>query len=307
MRNALLFIVTLFGATLCFGAEVYPNKPVRVVVGFSPGGFADLVARLISPQLGEQLGEPFVVDNRTGAAGTIATAIVAKSAPDGYTLLLAEPGLTINAALRKSLSYDVAKDFTPIVQIARVTDVLVVPPSLKINTIKEFIALAQANPGKLNFGSGGTGSTLHLYGELFNMAAKVNTTHVPYKGAAGTVTALLGDQIQMSFAAIPSVLQHVNSGRLRALAVTTDGKRSPLMPDVPSMSEAGIAGMAIYGWEGFIGPAGLPKRVVNKLHTQPTSALAPGRQGGGYYARIRTQEARGRHLLTCIVSRAQDR
>lgn len=274
MRNALLFVWTLFGASLCFGAEVYPSKPVRVIVPFAPGGTSDLTARVISQQLSEQLRKSFVVDNRAGASGTIGNGIVARSVPDGYTLMLNDTTLSIIPSLFKSLPFDIVKDFTAITQIIGNPHVLVVPPSIKVNTLQEYIALAQANPGKLNYGSAGLGSITHLSGELFNMAAKVNIAHIPYKGAGEAMGALLGGQIAMLITGISSVVPLVKTGKLRALAVTTDGKRSIAMPDVPSMSEMGISGMIIYAWYGLAGPAGMPKEVVNKLHAEVAKALA---------------------------------
>ena len=264
----------LFGASLCFGAEVYPIKTVRVVAPFAPAGISDIVARVISQQLSEQLGKTFIVDNRTGAGGIVGNGIVAKSAPDGHTLLMVNPAFTILPGISKALPYDTVKDFTPITQIMRVPSVLVVSPALNVNTLKEFVALAQANPGKFNYGSGGPGSALHLYSELFKIAAKVDIVHIPYKGGGENFAALIGGQIQMLIISVPTALQFVNSGRMRALAVTTDGKRAPSMPDVPSMSEAGVSGMTIYVWFGFVGPAGIPKNVVNKLHAEVVKALA---------------------------------
>ena len=264
----------LFGASLCFGAEVYPIKTVRVVAPFAPAGISDIVARVISQQLSEQLGKTFIVDNRTGAGGIVGNGIVAKSAPDGHTLLMVNPAFTILPGISKALPYDTVKDFTPITQIMRVPSVLVVSPALNVNTLKEFVVLAQANPGKFNYGSGGPGSALHLYSELFKIAAKVDIVHIPYKGGGENFAALIGGQIQMLIISVPTALQFVNSGRMRALAVTTDGKRAPSMPDVPSMNEAGVSGMTIYVWFGFVGPAGIPKNVVNKLHAEVVKALA---------------------------------
>ena len=274
MRNTLLFVLTLIGASLCFGAEVYPSKPVRVIVPYGPGGNTDIAARVISQQLSEQLGKSFVVDNRAGATGTIGTGIVARSAPDGYTLSMADTSWSIVPGLYKSLAYDVTRDFTPITQIMRVPNVLVVNPSPNVTTLREFIALAQANPGKFNFASSGTGSLNHLMPELFKKAAKVDIVHIPYKGAGETITALLGGQVQMLMSPVLPVLAHIKSGRMRALAVTTDGKRVPSMPDVPSMSEAGVPGLTIYYWAGLAGPVGMPKDVVNKLHAEAVKALA---------------------------------
>ena len=274
MRNAWLFVLLSLGASLGHGAEVYPTKPVRVVAPFAPGGISDVVARVMSQQLSEQFGKTFIVDNRTGAGGVVGNGIVAKAAPDGHTLLMVTPAFTILPGISKSLQYDSVKDFTPITQIMRVPSVLVISPALNVNTLKDFVALAQANPGKFNYGSGGPGSALHLYSELFKIAAKVNIVHVPYKGGGENFAALIGGQIQMLIISVPTALQFVNSGRMRALAVTTEGKRAPSMPNVPSMSEAGVSGMTIYVWFGFAGPAGMPKAIVNKLHAEVVKALA---------------------------------
>ena len=274
MRNAWLFVLLSLGASLGHGAEVYPAKPVRVVAPFAPGGISDVVARVMSQQLSEQFGKTFIVDNRTGAGGVVGNGIVAKAAPDGHTLLMVTPAFTILPGISRSLQYDSVKDFTPITQIMRVPSVLVVSPALNVNTLKDFVALARANPGKFNYGSGGPGSALHLYSELFKIAAKVNIVHVPYKGGGENFAALIGGQIQMLIISVPTALQFVNSGRMRALAVTTEGKRAPSMPNVPSMSEAGVSGMTIYVWFGFAGPAGMPKAIVNKLHAEVVKALA---------------------------------
>lgn len=274
MRNAWSFVLMLFGASLCFGAEVYPSKAVRVVVPFAPGGSTDFTARVISQQLSEQLGKSFVVDNRTGASGTIANGLVARSVPDGYTLMLADTSTTIVPGLFKSLPFDVARDFTPITQVIGAPNVLVVHPSLKANTLKEFVALAQANPGKFNYGSAGAGGLNHLMAELFKLSAKVDIAHIPYKGAGEVVPAVLGGQVDMLVSTIPTVLAYINTGRLRALAVTTNGKRAPSLPNVPSMSEAGVSGMTIYAWYGLVGPAKMPKDVVRKLHAEVVKAIA---------------------------------
>lgn len=274
MRNALLFVLTLFGASLCFGGEVYPSKTVRVVAPFAPGGISDIVARVMSQQLSEQFGKSFIVDNRTGAGGIVGNGIVAKSAPDGHTLLMVNPAFAISPGLAKSLPYDTVKDFTAITQIIRAPSVLVVHPALNVNTLKDFVALAQANPGKFNYGSGGIGGALHLYSELFKIAAKVNIVHVPYKGGGENFAALVAGHVHMAIISISGALPYVSNGRMRALAVTTDGRRTLSMPDVPSMSEAGVSGMTIYVWFGFVGPARMPKEVVNKLHAEVVKALA---------------------------------
>jgi tripartite-type tricarboxylate transporter receptor subunit TctC len=247
---------------------------VRVIVAFAPGGGTDLTARLVSQQLSEQTGKTFVVDNRAGASGTLGYGLAAKSPPDGYTLLMLDLSAVIVPNLFKSLPFDVANDYTPITQIVGTPNVLLASPTLGVTTLREFIALAQASPGKLNYASAGTGSAIHLPSELFNKAAKVNVTHVPYKGGGEAMTALLGSHVDMLITTIPAALTFVNSGKVRALAVTTSGKRSPVMPDVPSMSEAGVPGMAVYSWYGFVGPASLPTEVVTKVRAETARALS---------------------------------
>lgn len=260
--------------TTAFAADPYPDKPVRVVAPFAPGGGTDTVARVLAQQFSEQLGKSFIVDNRTGASGMIAYDIVGKAAPDGHTLLITNSAFTSLPGLMKSLPYDPVKSFAPVSEILRAPNVLVVHPSTNVTTVKDFIAAARANPGKFNYGSGGAGSALHLYGELFKIAAKVDLTHVPYKGGGDNMTALLGGQIHMNITQYQAnVIALIKSGRLRALAVTTDGKRSPALPDVPSMSEAGLSGMTIYSWAGLLAPAGLPKNILNRLHSEVTKML----------------------------------
>ena len=271
----ILYALALLSAAPAFCADVYPNKPVRVIVPFAPGGTLDLTGRVISQQLSEQLGKNFVVDNRTGATGIIGYGIVAKAAPDGYTLTMIDTGFSIVPSIKKSLPYDIVKDFTPITQVIGVPRTLVVHPSIKATTLREFIALAQANPGKYNYGSGGAGGINHLSGELFNRAAKVDIAHIPFKGAGEATAAVVAGQVDMVIAASPGVVAFVNSGKLRALAVTTAGnQRYSAMPDVPSMSEAGVPGMELITWFGLAGPGGLPREIANKLHAEVVKALA---------------------------------
>jgi tripartite-type tricarboxylate transporter receptor subunit TctC len=274
---ALAFVAASFAmhdASLCFAEDVYPNKAVHVTVNFGPGSTADLVARAVCQQFSEHLGKSFVVDYRQGGGGAIGSAFVARSAPDGYSLLLADAALPISPFSNPSVPYDVATDFTPITQIIRTTNVLLVNPSLNTNTFSEFMALARSHPGKLNYGSSGNGSVIHMASELFKTATKLNIVHIPYKASGGEViNALLGDHIQMLLTGIPSALPYVKSGQLRALAVTTDGKRAASMPDVPSLSELGISDMAVYVWFGLAGPAGMPKGIVDKIHAETRRAV----------------------------------
>ncbi len=267
--------LTAGASALGMAADIYPTRSVRVVVPFAPGGGTDMVARLVAQQFGESLGKPFVVDNRTGASGIIAYEIVAKAAPDGHTLLVTNSAFASLPGLFKTLPYETVKNFTPISEIMHAPNVLVAHPSVNVTTLKDFIALARAHPGKYNYGSGGAGSALHLYGELFKTAAKVDLTHIPYKGGGDNMAALLGGHIHMNITQYqPSVIALIKSGKLRALAVTTDGKRSATLPDVPSMSEAGVPGMAIYSWAGVLAPAGLSKTLTGKLHGEVLKMLA---------------------------------
>ena len=277
-QHAFLFRIavtlTTGAAAPCIAADTYPTRPVRVVAPFAPGGGTDTVARVVAQQFGESLGKSFVVDNRTGASGIIAYEIVAKAAPDGHTLLVTNSAFASLPGMFKSLPYDTVKSFTPISEILRAPNVLVVHPSVNVATLKDFIALARAHPGKYNYGSGGAGSALHLYGELFKIAAKVDLTHIPYKGGGDNMAALLGGQIQMNITQYQAnVIALIKSGKLRALAVTTEGKRSPALPDVPSMSEAGVAGMAIYSWAALLAPAGLSKALTARLHGEAARML----------------------------------
>jgi tripartite-type tricarboxylate transporter receptor subunit TctC len=246
-----------------------------VIVPFGPGGGADLLTRIISTRLTEQLGVPFIVENRPGAGGITGNAFVAKAAPDGYTLMLMDSSATIVPALRKSLPFDVAEDFTPIVQMSAAPLVLAISPSLNVNSLAEFVALARANPGKFNYGSAGIGTLPHLAPELFNRAAKVNIAHIPYKGGGEIAIAMLSGQVQMVLIPTSSVLTFINSGKMRALAITAaEGKRLAILPDVPSMKEAGVPDMVIYQWHGLVGPPGMPKDVVDKLRSEVVKALA---------------------------------
>ena len=263
-------------ALMCSGAlaQDYPTKPVRVIAGFGPGSTVDFGARIVCQQLSEQLGKPFIVDNRTGAAGTIASATVAKAPADGYTLLLGELGLTTTPYLVKHLPYDASRDFTPITQLIRTPMALVVVPSVNAATVKDLVALAQANPGKLNYASVGVGSAVHIATELFRLAAKIDITQIPYKTGGEMVSGLLGGQTQILLTTMPNVTGIVKSGKVRALAVTNEGKRSPVMPDVPTMAEAGLPDVTVYTWSGLLGPRGIPKPVVTRLYAEASKALA---------------------------------
>ncbi len=245
----------------------YPVKPVHFVVGQSPGGGTDLIARAVTARLSETIGHSMIVDNRTGAAGSVGAGLVAKSAPDGYTLLVVSSSYAINPGLYSSLTFDPAKDLTPVILLAQAPFLLVVHPSLPAQSVKELIALAKAKPGTLNFASGGAGSSGHLAGELFQNAAGVRITHVPYKGAGPALTDTIAGQVQLTFASMLSSLQHVRSTRLRALAVTSV-KRSAALPELPTVAEAGVRDYATTSWYGVLAPSGTAVAAITRMNTE---------------------------------------
>ena len=252
--------------------QAYPSRPVRVVVPFAPGGPNDIIVRLVAQKLGESLGQPFLVENRAGAGGNIGTDYVAKSAPDGYTLLSVGPGSLIINPLMGKVAYDTQRDFAPVTLMAKAPNALVVHPSLPVSSVKELIALARARPGAINYGSGGNGSTPHLSAALFAAMAGVTLTHVPYKGSAPATADLIGGQVQVAFLGIPAVLPHVKSGKLRVLAVT-GLSRSPELPEVPTVDESGVPGYEVSPWYGLLAPAGTPREIVARLAGEATSIL----------------------------------
>jgi tripartite-type tricarboxylate transporter receptor subunit TctC len=253
-------------------AQAYPARPVHMVVGFAAGGGADIMARLIGQGLSERLGQQIVVDNRPGAGTNIATEVVAKAAPDGYTLLLANSPNAINATLYDNLSFDFIRDIAPVASIGRVPLVMVVNPALPAKTIPEFIAYAKANPGKVNMGSGGNGAPDHMSGELFKAMAGVGILHVPYRGVAPAIADLLGGQVQVIFGTMPAVIALIKSGRLRALGVTT-ATRSNELPDVPSIGEF-VPGYEASQWYGIGAPKGTPADVIERLNRETNAVLA---------------------------------
>ena len=248
-------------------APTYPDKPIRIVVPFPVGGVADTFGREIGRKLTEAWGQPVVVDNRTGAGGNIGADMVAKSAPDGYTLVIGNIGThAVNVSLLPVMPFDSVKDFTPIVHVLDAEGLLVVNPSIKATTVSELIALASAQPGTLSYGSAGVGTTSHLAGELFKSMTKVDIVHVPYKGNVPAITDLLGGQTSMIFATMPTVLPHVRAGKLRPLAVLGTA-RSPALPDVPTVAES-VPGFEVSNWIGLFGPAGMPSAIVARLNAE---------------------------------------
>jgi tripartite-type tricarboxylate transporter receptor subunit TctC len=253
-------------------AQDYPSRPVHVVVPYPAGGPNDIIVRLVGRRLGETLGQPIVVENRPGAGGNIGTDSVAKSAPDGYTLVSVGPGALIINPLLGKVPYDTMRDFAPVTIMAVAPNALVAHPSFPAKSVAELIALARAKPGTINYASGGSGSTPHLAAALFAVMAKVQLTHVPYKGTGPATADLIGGQVQIAFLGIPTVLPHIRSGKLRALAVT--GKnRSPELPGVPTVDEAGVAGYELSPWYGLLAPAGTPPAVITRLADDVTKIV----------------------------------
>jgi tripartite-type tricarboxylate transporter receptor subunit TctC len=271
IRRVLVLLVAVLAAlaapfTFAQSAANYPAKPVRLVVPFPAGGTTDILARAVAQKLSEAWGRQMIVDNRPGAGGNIGSDLVAKSAPDGYTLLMGTVGThAINPSLYKNMPYDHVKDFAPVILVAGVPNVLVVNPSLPVHSVPELIAYAKANPGKLNFASSGNGTSIHLSGELFKAMTGVEMTHVPYKGSAPALTDLIGGQVQLMFDNLPSSLPFIKAGKLRALAVTS-GARAAALPDLPTLAESGLPGFEASSWFGVLAPAGTPRDIVAKLN-----------------------------------------
>ena len=250
----------------------YPEKVIRFVVPFPPGGGNDILARAIQPRLAELLGQPVVIDNRSGAGGNVGTDIVAKSLPDGHTIVIASNQVTMNPYLQSRLPFDIEKDFVPVAEVATVPMVLVVHPSIQANSVREFIALAKANPGKLNHATPGGGTPQHIAFEVFNHAAGIDVTHIPYKGTGPAMADLLGGQVQSAIATMASVEQHIKAGKLRALGLTTP-KRSQAAPSIPTIAESGLPGFEVPLWYSILAPAGTPKDVVNRLSADIAKTL----------------------------------
>jgi tripartite-type tricarboxylate transporter receptor subunit TctC len=267
---AVLLVTAAPGAV---AQTAYPSKPVRIVVPYPPGGGADILARAIGQKLSEAWHQPVIIENKAGAGGSIGTESVARSAADGYTMLMASPSHPINATLYKSLSFNTARDFAAVALVASGPLVLVVNPSTPVNSVKELIALAKARPGQLSYASAGTGSSPHLAGELFKTMADANLVHVPYKGTAPALSDLMGGQVQAFFAPVPTILQHVRTGKLKALGVTT-ARRFAALPDVPTIAEAGLPGYEVLQWWGLVVPSGTSKAVLAEQHAQVDRILS---------------------------------
>ncbi|MGZ5095196.1 MAG: Bug family tripartite tricarboxylate transporter substrate binding protein [Burkholderiales bacterium] len=277
-RNKRIVVQSLaaaFSAALCAGAiaQSYPAKPIRIVVPYAPGGAVDIVARAVGQDLTKRLGQTVLVENRTGAGGNVGSDAVAKAAPDGYTLLMASPANTINPSLYTKMSYDPMRDLVPIALIGSVPTVLIANRSLPVQNVKQLVALAKSQPGALVYGSGGSGTTEHLAGEIFKSAAGIDMLHVPYKGGAQVITDLLGGQIALMFVNQLGALPHITAGKVKALGVAST-ERSPALPQVPTFAEQGYPDMKVSVWWGIMGPAGIPKDLVNRLNREIVAALS---------------------------------
>jgi tripartite-type tricarboxylate transporter receptor subunit TctC len=303
--RAVCMVVAFCAALFIPGAaesqsDKYPTKPIRLVVPFPPGGLSDILARIVAARMGESLGRPIVIDNRAGAGGNIGTELVAKAAPDGYTLLFCSPTLALSPSLYSKLGFDPIKDFVPVAQVASATNLVVVNSSLNVRSIKQLIELAQAKPGILNYGSGGVGTTGQLAAELLKLTANVNIVHVAYKGAGLAVTALLGNEVQVMFAPLPLVLPHVNGGKLLPLAVTSS-ERSRAVPNVPTIAEVAIPGFDVTSWFGILAPAGTPRTIIERLSTDAGKALQSAdvqekMAGQGAEPRLRSSDDFGKYI-----------
>ena len=270
--GALLVALSPF---ITFAQDRFPSKPVRIVVPFAPGGSTDIVARYLAEKLTSALGQSVLVDNRPGAGGNIGAESVARSAPDGHTLLMATTGvMAINQSLYKNMGFDPAKDLEPVSYVASITNVLAVPVDLPAANVQELIALAKAQPGKLTFASSGAGSSTHLSSELFKSMAGIDVLHVPYKGSSQALTDLMAGRVSLIIDNMPSALPFIKAGRLRALGVS-GSKRSPALPDLPTIAEAGLRGYESLSWTGIAAPAGTPKEIITRLNREIALILAP--------------------------------
>jgi len=271
-KHATLFLLLLLPIASPVAAQSYPAKPVRVIVPFPPGGPTDIVTRLMAPKMAAALGQQVVVENRAGAGGMIATEQVAKSAPDGYTIIMGTiGGMAVAMSLNPNRGYDTLRDFAPITQSVAVTSILVIHPSVPANNVRELLQLAKKAPGKLNYASSGNGTVTHLAGELLKLLGKVDIVHVPYKGGAPALTALVSGEVDMSYENSLIITPHIKSGRVKALAVT-GYKRSALLPDLPTIAET-LPGYSASGWYGLFAPAATPKPVIARLSAEAVKAL----------------------------------
>ena len=268
LKSRAVVLMAALGLSLTVQAQSYPNKPIRLICPFTPGGAVDIASRAIAAELSKTLGQTVTVDNKPGAGGNIGGAETARSAPDGYTIFMTTSGISaINPFLYAKMPYDPMKDLMPVSALVSLNNVLVVHPSVKANSVQELISLAKAQPGAVTYASSGSGTSIHMSGEMLKHLAGINMTHIPYKGSAPALTDLMGGQVMIMLDNIPSALPHIKSGKLRALA-TTGAKRDPLLPDLPTIAEAGVAGYESGVWFGLAVPAGTPREIIAKLNAE---------------------------------------
>ena len=276
MKRLIRHLRLLSALLICVGASVgaqdYPNRPVRVVVPYAAGGGVDIVARAVGQELAKRIGQPVIVENRTGAGSNIGSDFVAKAAPDGYTLLMASPANAINMSLYRKMPYDTQRDLAPVALVGAVPSVLVANPALPANTVAELVALAKEKPGSLNYGSGGSGTSEHLSAEMFKSLAAIDLVHVPYKGGANAMTDVISGQLSLMFTNMLGAMPHIRSGKLKAIGIA-DSRRSPSLPEVPTFAEAGFKDFEVLVWWGVMAPARTPAPVVTYLNREIVAAL----------------------------------
>jgi tripartite-type tricarboxylate transporter receptor subunit TctC len=304
-RVALLSCV--FGITASAAlAQAYPNKPIKLIVPFAPGGFTDVVARILGQKLSISLGQPFVIENKAGAGSTIGTDFVAKAAPDGYTLVMVSTTHVISPAIYAKLPYDPIKSFTPVGKLVDSAYVLMVNPKVPVNSVADYIALAKAQPDKIHYASSGNGSSQHLMGGMFAAMTGTKLIHVPYKGSSGAASDLVAGVVESSFAGVPNAMAQVPAGRLKALAVTT-AKRIPQLPDVPTMQEAGVPGYEASVWLGLLAPVGTPKEIVARLNTEIAKVMNSPETKKELYAAGVESDISSPEALGALMNREMDR
>jgi tripartite-type tricarboxylate transporter receptor subunit TctC len=304
-RVALLSCV--FGITASAAlAQAYPNKPIKLIVPFAPGGFTDVVARILGQKLSISLGQPFVIENKAGAGSTIGTDFVAKAAPDGYTLVMVSTTHVISPAIYAKLPYDPIKSFTPVGKLVDSAYVLMVNPKVPVNSVADYIALAKAQPDKIHYASSGNGSSQHLMGGMFAAMTGTKLIHVPYKGSSGAASDLVAGVVESSFAGVPNAMAQVPAGRLKALAVTT-AKRIPQLPDVPTMQEAGVPGYEASVWLGLLAPAGTSKEIVARLNAEIAKVMNSPETKKELYAAGVESDISSPEALGALMSREMDR
>ena len=304
-QGALLSCMLGITATAAL-AQAYPNKPIKLIVPFAPGGFTDVVARILGQKLSISLGQPFVIENKAGAGSTIGTDFVAKAAPDGYTLVMVSTTHVISPAIYAKLPYDPIKSFTPVSKLVDSAYVLMVNPKVPVNSVADYIALAKAQPDKIHYASSGNGSSQHLMGGMFAAMTGTKLIHVPYKGSSGAASDLVAGVVESSFAGVPNAMAQVPAGRLKALAVTT-AKRIPQLPDVPTMQEAGVPGYEASVWLGLLAPAGTPKEIVARLNAEIAKVMSAPDTKKELYAAGVESDISSPEALGSLMSREMER